>query len=135
LGSRFEIYIEQYVKHVLIETKLVRNMAKTMIIPAALRYQRELAQGQAALSAAGITPSTKLLEQVTGLIGDLDKGLAELETAIGHHAKGAFEEAKHLKQKALPAMMAVRTAADALEGLVAYDLWPLPTYLKMLFPG
>jgi glutamine synthetase len=27
----------------------------------------------------------------------------------------------------------VRQSADALEGLVADDLWPLPTYQEMLF--
>ena len=30
-------------------------------------------------------------------------------------------------------MAAVRAAADALEGIVADDLWPLPTYQEMLF--
>ncbi|HEY3592750.1 MAG TPA: glutamine synthetase III [Polyangiaceae bacterium] len=135
LNSRYEIYLEQYVKHVLIEAKLVKNMGKTMILPAALRYQKELADGQVALKAAGLAGSPKLLEQVTSLIADLDKGLVELDAALGHHAKGAAEEAKHLKSKCLPAMLAVRGPADVLEATCASDLWPMPTYLKMLFPG
>jgi glutamine synthetase len=135
LGSRFEIYFEQYVKQVLIEARCVKSMAKTMIMPAALRYQKELAEGQIALKAAGLPGSPKLLEQVTALIGDLDRGLTDLDSSLSSHAKGAVEEAKHLKSKTLPAMLAVRGPADALEGLVASDLWPMPTYTKMLFPG
>lgn len=42
-------------------------------------------------------------------------------------------EATHAGKDLLPAMEAVRTAADALEHLVADDLWPLPTYEEMLF--
>ena len=44
-----------------------------------------------------------------------------------------LSEAKHACKKILPAMLAVREAVDALEGLVADDLWPLPTYQEMLF--
>jgi len=42
-------------------------------------------------------------------------------------------EAKYCRDKILPTMLAVRTAADQLEGVVADDLWPLPTYQEMLF--
>jgi glutamine synthetase len=41
--------------------------------------------------------------------------------------------AKHFQEAVLPAMLEARTAADALEGIVADDLWPLPTYQEMLF--
>ena len=44
-----------------------------------------------------------------------------------------LQEAEHARDVLLPAMAAVRTAADELEGLVADDLWPLPTYQEMLY--
>ena len=43
------------------------------------------------------------------------------------------DEAKHLRDAVLPAMAQVRETADTLEGVVADDLWPLPTYQEMLF--
>ncbi len=135
LGSRYEIYFEQYVKSVLVEARLVGKMGKTMILPAALRYQTELAQGAQAVKAVGLSPTTKPLEQVNSLIGELEKSLATLEATMAHQAKSVVEEAKHLQQKVLPAMLAVRAPADALENVVAHDLWPLPTYQQMLFPG
>ena len=42
-------------------------------------------------------------------------------------------EAQHALEDLLPAMTEVRAAADALEGLVADDLWPLATYQEMLY--
>jgi glutamine synthetase len=44
-----------------------------------------------------------------------------------------MKEAKHACNKILPTMLKVREAADTLEGIVADDLWPLPTYQEMLF--
>ena len=125
LHSRYEVYVEQYVKTLLVEAKLTVKMAKTQILPAALRYQKELV---GTLPAGG-----KLSEQIAALVGDLDKGLGSLEGALAHESGSAFDEAKHLRDKALPAMLAIRAASDSLEGLVADDQWPLPTYQEMLF--
>ena len=134
LNSRYEIYLEQYIKHVLVEQKLVTKMAKTFILPAAFRYQKDLALSITAVKNAGGTPSSKTFEVVSGLTVELEKAIATLDSVTGHHAEGGvLGEAKYLKDKVLPAMLAVRTASDALEGIVADDLWPLPTYQEMLF--
>jgi glutamine synthetase len=135
LASRYEIYLEQYIKTVMVEAKLVGKMAKTMILPAALRYQAELAEGAASVKAAGQKVSTKSLEQISGLISDLESSVSALEGALGHHSADALSEAKQLQHAVLPSMLAVRAPADKLEGLVAYDLWPMPTYQELLFPG
>jgi glutamine synthetase len=58
----------------------------------------------------------------------------KLEGALaesGGHSK--LDHAKHLCGAVLPAMAEVRKTADILEGIVADDLWPLPTYQEMLF--
>jgi glutamine synthetase len=133
LKSRYEIYIEQYVKTVLVEAKLTVRMAKTMILPAALRYQRELAEGIVAAKAAGLSPCPKLAEEVSSFASKLDQDIAKLGAAMDHHAASVLDEAKHLRDVVLPAMLAVRGSADALETIVSDDLWPLPTYQEMLF--
>ena len=125
LHSRYEIYVEQYIKTVLVEAKLVVKMAKTQILPAALRYAKELT---GTLPAGG-----KISEQVSSLVADLDKGGATLESALAHESSAPLDEAKHLRDQVLPAMLTVRAAADSLEGIVADDQWPLPTYQEMLF--
>ena len=63
----------------------------------------------------------------------LTAAVSALKAALAHHAEGALEEATHARDGLLPAMDAVRAAADTLEGIVADDLWPLPTYQEMLY--
>jgi glutamine synthetase len=134
LHGRYEIYLEQYSKAVNVEAKLTAKIGKTMILPAALRYQGQLAGIAASVKSAGATADTTLLGQVSDLVGKLETALTGLESATSHHgADGALAEAKHFAVDVLPAMLKVREAADALEGVVADDLWPLPTYQEILF--
>lgn len=134
LHSRYEVRLEQYALTIAVEAKLTLEVGSTVVLPAAMRYQTELAQNIAALKAAGVEPSMTLLETVSAPIADLSAALASLKAALADHsAETAFDEAAHARDVLLPGMDAVRTAADALEGIVADDLWPLPTYQEMLY--
>jgi glutamine synthetase len=134
LHSRYEVRLEQYALTIGVEAKLVLEMGTTVILPAAIRYQTELAQNVATMKAAGVEPSTIALEAVSAPLADLAEALTTLKTALSQHsADSALEEAQHAQEALLPAMEAVRTAADTLEGVVADDLWPLPTYQEMLY--
>jgi glutamine synthetase len=133
LNSRYEIYLEQYNKTINVEAKLAIKIAKTMILPAALGYARNLAEGALALKSAGQTPETTLLSQLTKLISELQGGITALEAATAHHGGSIADEAKTFCTKVLPAMLKVRETVDTLEGVVDDSLWPLPTYQEMLF--
>lgn len=134
LESRLEIYLEQYCKQVNVESLLTVEIAKTIIFPAAIRYQGQLAETCAHLKAVGYSFDTNTLDKVTALVKELQDSTAELEELISHNgASSSLEHAKYMCNKILPAMLAVRKAADDLEGIVADDLWPLPTYQEMLF--
>ena len=62
------------------------------------------------------------------------QNVAALKAALSDHsAESALDEATHAQKALLPAMEAVRAAADTLESVVADDLWPLPTYQEMLY--
>jgi glutamine synthetase len=133
MHSRYEIGLEQYALTVNVEAKLTLELGTTVILPAALRYQTELASNVATMKAAGVEPSTALLEDVSTTVADLVSALADLKKGVeDHSATSAMDEAAHM-QGLLPAMDAVRTAADSLESVVADDLWPLPTYQEMLY--
>ncbi|MCF7547861.1 glutamine synthetase III [Pseudonocardia sp. WMMC193] len=134
MHSRYEIALEQYAMTVSVEAKLTAEMGTTQILPAAVRYQTELAQNAATLKAAGIDPDLGALTEVTEQVAALRSALATLKAELADDsAESTVAEAEHAGEKLLPAMAAVRAAADALEGLVADDLWPLPTYQEMLF--
>ncbi|WP_027367979.1 glutamine synthetase III [Desulfocurvibacter africanus] len=122
LRSRQDIYVEYYCRTVMSEANLVVKMAKTTIYPAALQYQKDLAGTGSALEKPVKDKAAALLDAV-----------ARLEKAMAMHLPDILEEAKHLCGVVLPAMNDVRAVADDLEGLVADDLWPLPSYMEMLF--
>jgi glutamine synthetase len=132
--SRYEIALEQYILSVGVEARLTLEMANTVILPAALRYQTELAANLASLKAIDAELDTTTLDEVSAAIKTLRAGIATLRAEIGHDHEGSAEEqAAHIRDNDLPAMNAVRAAADELETLVADDLWPLATYQEMLF--
>jgi len=136
LHSRFHIFSENYVKTIHIEGQLTSMMAARMVLPAALRYQGEVAAAVNAAKAAGVDCPTQmeLLRSLTTTIGELQRAIAALNASMEHHVAGdAYEHAKHSRDAVLPAMNQVRTLADRLETMVADDLWPLPTYREMLF--
>jgi glutamine synthetase len=136
LESRFNILAEAYVKTINIEANTALMMAKSMILPAALRYQREVGESIAAAKAAGIAQpaGVETFQALVTATNDLQKGINALEKAHAHQADGSpYDHAKHMRGEVFPALNALRTAADKLECLVADDLWPLPTYREMLF--
>ncbi|GIW87629.1 MAG: glutamine synthetase [Isosphaeraceae bacterium] len=138
LHSRYEILLENYKKTIHIEGNLTASIAQRQILPAALRYQAEVAESIGELKDAGVTPPKRQLELLHDLsktIDDLQTSIAKLNEAIAHDEPGTdtLAHARHARDVVIPAMNAVRSYADKLEGMVADDLWPLPTYQEMLF--
>lgn len=134
LESRLETYLEQYCLTVHVEANLTLEMARTMIFPAAIRYQSELATTCANLKVVGFEFDTDTLDRVTELIKYLQDGIAALEDVLLQGEDGdLIAQANFIRDTTIPAMNFVRKYADELEGFVADDLWPLPTYQEMLF--
>jgi glutamine synthetase len=136
LESRFNILAETYVKTLNIEANTAAMMAKTMILPAALRYQKEVGESIAAAKAAGAAQPAGLetFGTLVSAINELQSGISKLEKAQSHHGDSdAYAHAKHMREQVFPALGTLRIAADKLETIVADDLWPLPTYREMLF--
>jgi glutamine synthetase len=131
--SRLDVYLEQYVMSVQVEAKLMIEIARTTIYPAAIRYQGELAATGANLKAVGYPFDTATLDKVSDLAGGLLQSVERLEEALAHESDDLGEEAHHMCSKVIPEMNAVREYADGLEEVVADDLWPLPTYQEILF--
>jgi glutamine synthetase len=134
MHSRYEVGLEQYALTIGVEAKLMLEMGSTVILPAAVRHQTEVAQNVAALMAAGVEADTTPLTEVTVPLTELRTALAGLKAAMESDAgETTLSEAEHAGNELLPAMAAVRAAADTLEGIVADDLWPLPSYQEMLY--
>lgn len=134
LHSRQEIYLEQYCKTIKTEANLAIRMAKTIIFPAAMRYQGELAATCAHLKAIGHDTKMITLEDVTVKLRALQQSVGDLEKALNGVPHGdTLTEARYYCAAVLPAINTVRSWADSLESVVADDLWSLPSYQEMLF--
>ncbi len=136
LHARYEVALEQYNKTVNIEAQLMVLMANRYILPAAYRFQGQLAQTVSSMKAAGATAkeTRRTLDAVTKLIDEGKMRVDRLQTLLEHEGNGEAEKhAKYFRDKVIPAMNTLREAGDSLEGLVPQDLWPLPTYREMLF--
>ena len=124
LEARFEVAVEQYSTKLNIEAETAASMARTMILPAAVRYLAECKE-------AGMT---SLASELKSSADEFVKRLRVLEKAnASHPAAEGLKEAEYMRDKVIPAMDRTRETADKLEGLVADDLWPLPKYSEMLF--
>jgi glutamine synthetase len=134
LESRFDVYAEQYLLAIEVEAKLVVSMAKTIIYPAAVRYLSELSLAIANAAAIGIEMDKEMAQTVSNLIKLLMDGVSKLSEAMAKDDFDSIEEhMQHSAQTIRPLMDKVREYADTLEGEVADNFWPLPTYQEMLF--
>ncbi len=129
LAARVDINWERYVKVSDIEAKCALDIARTMILPAAIRYLGELQVAGASRGVAAVC------EHVAGLTDDLVEAIHELEHVqhAAHESGSVTAEARAFVDKVIPAQSALRSVADELETLVRDDLWPLPKYRELLF--
>jgi len=134
LASRFETYAEQYILTIEVEAKLVISMVKTLIYPAATRYLTDLSNTSLSLKEVGIDFDKESIEKVASLTKSMIDSTSKLADALAKHDFDSPEEhMQFLSGTVRPLMDATRSFVDALEGEVADDLWPLPTYQEMLF--
>ncbi|HEX2702055.1 MAG TPA: glutamine synthetase III [Solirubrobacteraceae bacterium] len=124
LESRYEVSVEQYSTKVNIEAETAASIARTLLLPAALRHLTELKE-------AGIE---SLIAETHDLVSEFVAAIGALEHANAEHPhEEGIELAIYMRDEVIAAMDNVRTAADKLERVVADDLWPLPKYAEMLF--
>jgi glutamine synthetase len=132
--SRQEVALEQYCLTVRAEVRSSLKIARTLIYPAAVRYQGQLASTLASLKTIGAKLDTSTLDRVSELTATLQEQIAALESAYDKKLPDALSaQAEFCCGTILPAMAALRKTADTLESVVADDLWSLPTYHEMLF--
>ena len=134
LESRFEVYAEQYILSIEVESRLVVNIAKTIIYPAAVEYLAKLSSTISSLSGLGISLEQGSAKEIATLTNDLITSVNTLADAMAKHDFESTEEHMQYCAGTLRAAMGdVRGYADALEALIADSFWPLPTYQEMLF--
>ena len=137
LKSRAEIQYEGYAKAINIEARAMIDIASKHIIPAVMRYARNLAETANEIRGAGADESVpvEILKQLTGLLSEARKALLVLKDVT--RTAAAMEEgeaqAHYYYKEVCTAMTALRIPVDELEMIVDKEEWPMPSYGDLLF--
>ena len=137
LKSRAEIQYEGYAKAINIEARAMIDIASKHIIPAVMRYARNLAETANEIKGAGADESVpvEILKQLTGLLSEARKALLVLKDVT--RTAAAMEEgeaqAHYYYKEVCTAMTALRIPVDELEMIVDKEEWPMPSYGDLLF--
>ena len=137
LESRAEIKFESYAKAINIEARTMIDMASKQIIPAIIKYTKDLADTVVAVKEAGADASVQaeLLTEVSGLLAETKKALEALKVVTDQAAamEEGEDQARFYHFDVVPAMEALRTPVDTLEMIVDKEAWPMPSYGDLMF--
>ncbi|MBP3524072.1 MAG: glutamine synthetase III [Clostridia bacterium] len=136
LRARADVSYELYAKTVNIEALTMIDMAGKDILPAVIRYTRELADAVAQVEGLGIDAGVQreLLTRVSVLLRQASAALSDLRTRQAKAAGMTGEaQARAYHDEVCPAMEVLRAPVDHLEMIVDSSLWPMPTYGELLF--
>ena len=137
LESRAEIKFESYAKAINIEARTMIDMASKQIIPAIIKYTKELADTVVVVKEAGADASVQaeLLTEVSGLLAESKKALEALKVVTDQAAamEEGEDQARFYHSDVVPAMEALRTPVDKLEMIVDKEAWPMPSYGDLIF--
>ena len=137
LESRAEIQYEAYAKAINIEARTMIDMASKQIIPAIIKYTKELADTVVAVKEAGADASVQaeLLTEVSGLLAESKKALEALKVVTDQAAamEEGEDQARFYHSDVVPAMEALRAPVDKLEMIVDKEAWPMPSYGDLIF--
>ncbi len=133
--TRTEIMMDEYNKTIHFEMLTMLEMANQEILPACLKYTKDISDGLAVKKSLGIdTPNElALVKHLTSLTEELMSKISILEKATDVPKLDAFETGLYYKDKVIPAMNSLRETADTLEVIVGKDYWPFPTYTDLLY--
>ncbi len=137
LESRAEIKYEAYAKVLNIEARSMIDIASKHIIPAVMRYTKELAETVNAVREAGVDYEVQadILHRVSTLLKESKEALEKLGivTRQAMEKEEGKEQAFWFYGEVAPAMKALRKPVDELEMIVAKDMWPMPSYGDLIF--
>jgi glutamine synthetase len=135
LHARYEVNLENYSKTINVEAQLMVLMANRYILPAALEYQKRVAESVSATKAAG-APSKEGARHLARIVALVDQFRARTESladALEHGGGSPEKHARYMRDTIVPAMALLRDLGDQLEVVIPHELYPLPTYREMLF--
>ena len=139
MHSRYEVELEHYAKVINIEALTMLEMARKQLLPAVNAYMSEVANTAASKLAVSesisVRSETKTLTKLSADADAMSDAIDTLQDAVDatKALPSEADKAVAFHDNVLPAMDALRAAADDAETICGEDYWPLPSYSKMLY--
>ena len=139
MESRYEVEMEHYSKIINIEALTMLEMARKQLLPAVNSYMSEVANTAASKlavsEAISVRSETKTLQKLSADADAMSDAIDTLQAAVdaAKTLPTETEKAAAFHSDVIPAMDALRAAADDAETICGEDYWPLPSYSKMLY--
>lgn len=137
LHARQEILLENYSKVINIEALTAADMAKTEILPAVMKFAKDVCDIAASKKAIGVEPTveTEMAKKVNELTIALSDKAHALSDAVvkAQSLDGEEAKARYYHDEVFADMQSLRAVADELETIVGEEYWPYPTYDELLF--
>ena len=139
MRSRCEVHLENYCKVIRIEALTMAEMVRKDIIPAAYTYLKRLSETAVAVKTAcpelDCAMEINMLKYLRTLTDSLYVNINRLEGILteAEECGSAEDAALYYRDKVLPVMGELRSAADEIERFVGEKYWPYPTYGELLY--
>ena len=141
--ARNEIKLEKYSTVIDIEARVLADIARNHIIPAALNYQNRLIENVKGLKEIfGDNEFKTLAKEQLELISDISGNVSQIKVGVDEllaakekakNTSGSQKQAEEYCNNVIPFFEVVRKASDALEMMVDDELWPMTKYRELLF--
>lgn len=143
LSARFEIGLEEYVKKIQIESRVLGDIAGNHIVPVAIRYQNMLIDNVRGLKQVlDVKSYAKLSQNQMEMITEISEHVDRIKSYVNEMVEARKEANRVAEPEAragaychnvLPFFEKIRRHADRLELMIDDELWPLPKYRELLF--
>ena len=137
INSRTEILLENYSKVINIEALTMLDMAKKLIIPACIEYNKTVCDAAASKIAIGLDANVE--KSIASKISSLNEGIYNAVKVLDEKvitAQGQEEGlkmARFYRNEVFAQMQTLRALVDEMEMCISSEIWPLPSYSKLLF--
>lgn len=134
LTMRYNVRVERYCKHRIIEFRTLINLIHKDILPAAIEYKGLLASSIDEQKDVGIDAKVDLilLKNINDSVTRLHTNTIKLSTETENLGE-EIKDAEKIASELLPLSEEIACEIAFLEENVSEDLWPLPTYYDLLF--
>ena len=142
LIARYEIALEEYVKTVQIESRVLGDIARNHVVPTAVRYQNTLIENVRGLKEIFGDAYQEVASEQIGLIRHISEHIKVIHSTVeamiearkhANHLATFVERADAYCNEVKPFFADIRYHCDKLELMIDDELWTLTKYRELLF--